>query len=324
MKKKFHKICILDALTTNPGDVSWERLESLGELTVFDRTKPEELRARSQGQDILITNKVVLTREVVEELPDLKAVFLMSTGTNAVDLQACCERGIPVSNIPAYSTASVAELTFALLLGWARGVEAHSLAVGKGSWVSSPDFCFTVQPHRELAGKTLGLVGFGDIAQSVCVIGRALGMKILANTPHPEGKPALGQEFVDLDSLFREADVVSLHCPLLPATEHLINAERLSRSKKGIVILNTGRGGLIDEQALADALVSGQAGAALLDVLSREPPEEENPLLHAPNTLITPHVAWATLEARTRLVEILTGNVEAFFAGQPRHVVNGV
>jgi len=317
-------MCILDALTTNPGDLSWSGLENLGELQVFERTSPEELPARSQGQEILITNKVVVSRGLVEQLPDLKAVFLMSTGTNAVDLEACRERGIPVCNIPAYSTASVAEHTLALLLAWARGVEMHSQEVLKGAWVSSPDFCFTVQPQRELAGKTLGLVGFGDIAQSVCVIARALGMKVLASTPHPDGKPDLGQTFVDQETLFAESDVVSLHCPLVPATEHLINADRLAASKRGIVILNTGRGGLIDEEALAGALKSGQAGAALLDVLSTEPPAEDNPLLSAPNTLITPHVAWATKEARGRLIDILTGNVQAFLDGHPRNVVNGI
>lgn len=324
MKEKSPTICILDALTTNPGDLDWQLLEAQGVLTVYDRTSPEDILERAAGKEILITNKVVLTGKIIEALPALKAVFLMSTGTNAVDLEACRYRGIPVCNIPAYSTPSVAEHTIALLLAWARGIEVHSQAVQAGAWVNSPDFCFTLQPQRELAGMTMGLVGFGDIAQSVCVIAHALGMRVLASTPHPAGKPELGQIFVSQEEVFAESDVISLHCPLVPATEHLINRERLASAKRGVAIINTGRGGLIHEQDLADALKEGQAGAALLDVLSSEPPASDNPLLTAPNTLITPHIAWATKEARGRLIEILAGNVSAFLSGSPRNVVNDV
>lgn len=316
--------CILDGETTNPGDLSWEALEDLCELTVYPRTSPEEIVPRAREADMVITNKVVLSEAVLRELPRLRAVCLLSTGANSVDLAVSRERGIPVCNIPAYSTASVAEHVFALLLTWARGVEAHDRAVRQKDWVSSPDFCFTVTPQRELAGRVLGLYGFGDIAQSVAKIATAFGMEVLAYTPHPQGKPDLGQQFVEPDRLWSESEVVSLHCPLTPETGELVNGEVLERMKKGAVLVNTGRGGLLDEQAVASALVEGHLGAALLDVLSTEPPAADNPLLKTPNTWITPHVAWATQAARARLLEILVGNVRAFLRGTPRNVVNGV
>lgn len=317
-------ICILDAYTTQPGDLDWSALENLGQVEIHARTSPDQVRERCRGKQILITNKVLLTRELLSELPDCRLVCLLSTGTNAVDLEACRERDIPVCNIPAYSTDSVAELVFALLLEWARGVAAHADAVRRGEWTRSEDFCFSLSPQRELRGKTLGLIGFGDIAQSVARIAGAFGVKILANTPHPEGKPDLGQKFVDPDTLFRESDIISLHCPLTADTEKLIHAGRLELMKPGAVLINTGRGGLLDESAVAAALHSGKLGAALLDVLSTEPPQADNPLLQAPNTFITPHIAWATRAARSRLIEILTGNVQAFLEGQPRNVVNGL
>jgi glycerate dehydrogenase len=317
-------ICILDAHTTNAGDLSWQGLENLGNLTIYERTMPEEVLPRAEGMDVLITNKVLITAEHIEKLPELKLVCLMSTGTNAVDLEACRERGIPVCNIPAYSTASVAEHTFSLLLAWAREPEAHSGAVRAGKWVSSPDFCFTVSPQRELAGRTLGLIGFGDIAQAVARIAVAFGMKVVSYTPHPKGKPELGQTFLSMDEVFATADIVSLHCPLTAQTQALINAQRIEGMKSGVVVINTGRGGLIHEQQLAEALASGKVGGALLDVLSTEPPAADNPLLTAPNCLITPHIAWATEAARVRLMQTLAENVNRFLDGEPQHVVNGI
>ena len=316
--------CILDGETTNPGDLSWEGLEALCDVAIHPRTPPEDIVPRAKDAEIVITNKVVLTKEVLGQLDRLRAVCLLSTGVNSADLAACRGRGIPVCNIPAYSTASVAEHTFALMLAWARGVESHSRAVQCKEWTRSEDFCFTLTPQRELAGRTLGLYGFGDIAQSVAKIAGAFGMRVLAHTPHPECKPDLGQRFVNAERLFAESEIVSLHCPLTPDTEELVNADRLARMREGAVLINTGRGGLLDEAAVAAALESGRLGAALLDVLSAEPPRADNPLPGATNCWITPHVAWATHAARSRLMDILTGNVRAFLEGSPRNVVNGV
>ncbi|MEX2606185.1 MAG: D-2-hydroxyacid dehydrogenase [Kiritimatiellia bacterium] len=322
MKSPNPSICILDAFTTNPGDLSWEALASLGNLTVYDRTSPSERLERAEGHHILITNKVVLDKGLLCQVPDCELVCLLSTGTNAVDLDYCRERGIPVCNIPAYSTDSVAELTFALLLDWARGVHVHGEAVREGAWCDSADFCFSKTPQRELAGKTLGLVGFGEIARAVARIAAAFGMKLLACTPHPEGKPEMGQDFVTLETLLAESDVVSLHCPLTEATQGLINEDRIAMMRPGAVLINTGRGGLLDEAAVAAALKEGVLGAALLDVLSSEPPRADNPLLSAPNCTITPHIAWATRAARERLISILVENVTAFLEGNPKNVVN--
>ncbi|MDF3128094.1 D-2-hydroxyacid dehydrogenase [Kiritimatiellaeota bacterium B1221] len=317
-------VCILDAFTTQPGDLNWDSLNSLGKLEVFDRTSPDQILERARKKEILIINKVVVTREILSQLPDCKLICLLSTGTNAVDLEACKERKIPVCNIPAYSTDSVAEMVFALLLAWARGVMPHAEAVQQGVWTRHNDFCFTLSPQVELKGKTLGLVGFGDIAQAVARIAGAFGLEVIAYTPHPEGKPDLGQRFVSLDEIFSCADILSLHCPLTHETEQMIHEARLSEMKKGAVLINTGRGGLLDEHAVASSLTSGHLGAALLDVLSTEPPKADNPLLNAPRAWITPHIAWATRAARSRLIEILTGNVEAFLKGKPQNVVNGL
>jgi glycerate dehydrogenase len=299
-------------------------LEALCNLTVYPRTAPEQILERAQGAQILITNKTLLTRETLDHLPDLQAVCLLSTGTNTVDLEACRERGIPVCNIPAYSTASVAEHTFALLLAWARQVETHHQAVRDREWVEQEDFCFTLTPQIELAGKTLGILGFGDIGQAVTRMAIAFGMKVLVHTPHPGGKPDLGQQFVEEATLLASSDVLSMHCPLNTATQGWVNAERLARMRPGAVLINTGRGGLVVEEAVAAALASGHLGAALLDVLSTEPPAPDNPLLSAPRCWITPHLAWATRAARGRLIEVLASNLQAFLQGCPRNVVNRV
>ena len=315
-------ICILDAYTTNPGDLSWSELETLGFVEVFDRTAPEELVERARKKNILITNKVVLDADHLCQLPDCALICLLSTGTNAVDLEYCKEQGIPVCNIPAYSTDSVAEQVFAYIFDWARGVSTHAKAVRQGEWAQSKDFCFTLSPQRELKGMTLGLVGFGNIAQAVCKIALTLGMEVLAYTPHPEKKPDLGQEFVDLDSLFSRAKLISLHCPLSSETEALVDRTRLASMREGSVLINTGRGGLLDEQAVAEALASGRLNAAYLDVLSSEPPSSDNPLSKAPQAVITPHIAWATRAARSRLIDTLVENVQAGIQGCPQNVVN--
>ncbi len=321
MKPPIH---ILDAHTTNPGDLSWDPLSALGILRVHARTRPDERIPRALGARILLTNKVHLDADVVAALPELKLVCLMSTGTNAVDLAACTARGIPVCNVPAYGTASVAELVFALLLGWARGAETHQASVRRGDWARCPDFSYGLTPQRELAGQTLGLLGFGDIGQAVARIAIAFGMRVLAHTPHPAGKPALGQDFVDMDRLLRESDVLSLHCPLTEQTRHVLRAETFSRMKEGALLVNTGRGALVDEAALARALAEGRIAAAFLDVLGQEPPPADHPLVGAPNCHIVPHIGWATREARRRLIDCLAGNVSAWLQGKPRHVVNGV
>jgi glycerate dehydrogenase len=324
MKKSEATCCLLDGYTTNPGDLNWGGLEKRVDLKVYDRTAPHETVQRAKGCRGVLTNKVLITREILDQLPECEAVFLLSTGVNVVDLEACSERGIPVCNIPAYSTASVAELVFAYLFDWARGVQAHATAVRGGEWAGCEDFTFTRTPQRELSECTLGLVGFGEIAQSVAHSARTFGLKVLATTPHPDGKPDLGQEFVALDELVEASDVVSLHCPLTGETDRLMNGERFGRMKKGAVLINTGRGGLVDEEALADALRSGQLGAAYLDVLSAEPPPEDHPLTSLEQAVITPHIAWSTRAARQRLVNELCANVFAWLDGEPRNVVNHV
>ena len=304
-------------------DLTLRALEERVSVTVYDRTPAAQTVERAKGHAIVISNKVVLTREIVGELPDLKAVFLMSTGTNAVDLQACAERGIPVCNIPAYSTTSVAELVFAYILDWARGVAKHTASVRAGDWARSSDFCYTLTPQRELAGLTLGLIGFGDIAQHVAKIARGFEMNVLVTTPNPDGKPDLGQQFVPLKQLLNTSDLVSLHCPLNAETGRMMNEETFSWMKKGSVLINTSRGGLVDEPALVTALDSGSLHAAYLDVLSTEPPAASNPLPGAAGTHITPHLAWATRAARERLVEVLTANVVVWMEGGIQNQVNG-
>lgn len=318
------RIVILDAHTTQPGDLDWEDLSRLGSLTVFERTAPAQIVERAGDADIVLTNKCVLTRETLARLPRARLVCLMSTGTNAVDLEACAERGIPVCNVPAYSTASVAELVFALVFAWARAPETHADSVRGGDWAASPDFCYALTPQRELHGTTLGIVGFGEIGQAVAKIGAALGMRVLAHTPRPDGKPDLGQSFVSLEELFRRADVLSLHCPLSPDTRHLVNRDSLALMKPDALLVNTGRGDLVEETALAEALRTGRLSCAALDVLSTEPPKPDNPLPPLKNARITPHIGWATREARARLIRELTRNVGAFLEGSPRNVVNGV
>ncbi|HHY85686.1 MAG TPA: D-2-hydroxyacid dehydrogenase [Verrucomicrobia bacterium] len=316
------KAVVLDGYTLNPGDLSWDELKALGPCDIFDRTPPDEVLARAVDADAILTNKVVLSREIIQRLPRLKYIGVLATGTNVVDLEAARERNIPVTNVPGYATASVAQLTFALILELTFHVARHSDAVRSGDWTRSADFSFHLAPLVELSGLTLGLAGFGSIGRAVARIGAAFGMNVIATVRRPPAGDCSGARFVDLETLFRESDVLSLHCPLTPETHHLVNRERLALMKPGAILINTGRGPLIDEAALAEALNEGRLAGAGLDVLSTEPPDATNPLLRARNCVITPHIGWATRAARIRLMREVVENLRAFLNGNPRNVVN--
>jgi len=312
-------IVILDGFTTNPGDLSWAPVEACGHLTVFDRTEPAEIAARAADADVVLTNKTVLGRDELAALPRVGCIGVLATGVNVVDLAAARERGVPVCNVPEYGTPSVVQATFALLLELTNRVGHHDATVRAGRWSACPDFCYWDGDLVELAGLTLGIVGHGRIGRGVAEVGRAFGMRILTHRRTPDGDPA----HVDLDQLFRESDVVSLHCPLTPDTRGLVDARRLGLMKSTALLVNTARGSLVDEAALAAALDAGRIAGAGLDVLAVEPPPPTNPLLRARNCVITPHVAWATRNARRRLIETTAANVRAFAAGRPQNVVNG-
>jgi len=315
------KIVVLDGYTLNPGDLEWSSLAELGQLSVHDRTPAELLLSRAAGAQVLVTNKVVLGREQIAALPALRYIGVLATGVNVIDLDAAVERGIVVTNVPAYSTPSVAQHVFALLLELTRGVGRHSELVRAGAWSKSPDFTFWASPQIELAGKTMGLIGFGLIGQAVARIAMAFEMRVLVHTRTPTASRDADAEFVAIESLLKNADVVSLHCPLNQTTERLINAERLAMMSPSAWLINTGRGALIDEAALAEALREGRLAGAGLDVLETEPPAADNPLLAAPNCVITPHLAWATHSARRRLMAVATENLQAFLAGTPKNRV---
>lgn len=311
------KITILDGYGMNPGDLSWDGVAALGELKVYDRTAPSEVIGRSADSEALLTNKTVLDGETLRALPKLKYVGVLATGYNVVDTATARQLGIVVTNIPAYSTMSVAQMVFAHLLNVTDRVEHYAEENRHGRWSRNPDFCYWDTPVTELAGKTFGIVGLGHIGQAVAKIALAFGMKVIAFTSKdPEHLPD-GVSKAGLDTLFAESDVVSLHCPLTPSTEKLINRETISKMKPGAILINTGRGPLIDEQAVADALRGGKLGAFCADVLSSEPPAADNPLLSAPNSFITPHIAWASKEARERLMQIAVANLKAFIEGHP-------
>ncbi len=314
-------ILVLDGFTLNPGDLTWAELQSLGECAIHDRTPPAEVLARAAEAEIVLTNKTELSRNAIERLPRLQYIGVLATGTNVVDLAAARERGIPVTNVPTYGTKSVAQLTFALLLELAQHAGHHAQTVREGRWTRSADWCYWDFPLLELDGLTLGIVGFGRIGRAVADLAAAFGLKVLAFDPAAAALPPF-VSLVELDVLFRESDVVSLHCPLTPQTAKLINARRLALMKPTAFLLNTSRGPLVDEPALADALNSGRLAGAALDVLSVEPPPADNPLLTARNCLITPHLAWATRAARSRLMRIAVENVRAFLQGKPQNVVN--
>ncbi len=311
------KIVVLDGAGLNPGDLSWEGLEALGEVTVYDHTAPEDVRARMAGADIILTNKTLLTAELMDACPSVKYIGVLATGYNVVDLAAAAQRGIPVTNVPAYGTQEVAQHVFALLLEICNRVGHHDDAVREGRWASSPNFCFWDMPLAGLAGKTMGVIGLGKIGRATVDIARAFGMQVIAASAHAD------DDFVvPMPRLLRESDVISLHCPLTAENAGFVNAETIGQMKDGVILINTARGGLIDERALREALLSGKVAAAGLDVLSSEPPRADNPLIGLENCVITPHIAWASREARARLMAIAVDNVAAFLRGERQNVVN--
>ena len=314
-------IAVLDGHTLNPGDLSWDALESLGKLSVYDRSTPAEVIERSKFSQIVLTNKALLPQSTLAELPQLKYIGVMATGFNVVDVKAADQRGIVVTNVPAYGTNSVAQMVFAHLLNLTQRVGDHAQAVRNGRWASADDWCFWDFPLRELAGKTMGIVGLGRIGRATARLAQAFGMRVIAHNRSQSDWPA-DVEAADLPTVFRTSDVVSLHCPLTDETRHLVNEERLSWMKPTAFLINTSRGPLIDEAALDEALRSGRLAGAGLDVLSVEPPPAENPLVHTGNCYITPHIAWATLSSRQRLMDAVVENVRAFLEGKPRNVVN--
>lgn len=315
------KIVILDAYAANPGDLSWDEFAALGELTVYDRTAQEYAAARIGDAEVVFINKVRLTDEIFAACPNLKLVSILATGYNIVDLAAAKRRGITVCNVPGYSTRAVVQMTFALLLEICQQVGLHSGAVHTGRWQTCPDFCFWDRPLIELDGKTMGIVGYGAIGSAVGTVAQALGMKLLVTARHEKPVPE-GARFVSLPELLAQSDVVSLHCPQTAENARMIDAGALAQMKDGAILINTARGGLLDEQAVADALRSGKLLAAGMDVVSAEPIRADNPLLTAPNCFLTPHIAWAPLETRRRLQAISAENLRAFLAGKPQNVVN--
>lgn len=316
------KIVILDGYTENPGDLSWEGFEELGELTVYDRTPKEEVIERIGDADAVIVNKTPLDRGVFEACPQIKYVGVLATGYNVIDIKAARERGIPVCNIPTYGTTAVAQMTFALLLEICHHIAEHSDAVKKGEWSNNPDWCFWKYPLMELAGKKMGIIGFGRIGQAVGKLAKAFGMQVLAyDANQNESGKEIG-EYVALDDLLAQSDVISLHCPLFPETEGIINKKNISKMKDGVIIINTSRGPLIKEEDLADALRKKKVYAAACDVVSTEPILPDNPLLGCYNSIITPHIAWAPKESRQRLMDVAVSNLKAFADGKWTNVVN--
>lgn len=316
------KIVITDGNAVNPGDLSWDHFRQFGEVIVYPRT-PDELAAqRLQDADIALINKTPITAQLLEACPSLKLICVMATGYNVVDCRATRARGIPVCNVPDYGTAAVAQFTFSLLLELCNGVGHHSQAVHAGRWCDCPDFCFWDTPQMELAGKTIGIIGFGRIGRAVGTIAKAFGMQVLAcnRSRCPEGE-AIG-EYVDLDTLLAKSDIVSLHCPLTPETANIINENSLQKMKDGAILLNTARGPLIDEAAVATALRGGKLRGAAVDVVSKEPMERSNPLLSAPNCIVTPHMAWAPIESRQRIIDCTMRSIQGFLNGNPVNVVN--
>lgn len=318
------KIVNLDGYTTNPGDLSWDGIKRFGDYTVYDRTPADKVIERAKGANILIINKTVVTREILDALsPELEYIGLQSTGYNVVDCDYARKLGITVCNIPAYSTKAVAQLVFAFILLVTNEVALHSDAVKNGEWCTCPDFCFWKTPLTELDSKVIGIIGFGSIGRRVAKLAEAFDMKVLAYAPRPKEKGELKTvEFVDLDTLLINSDIITCHCPLTEETKGMINEENISKMKKNAIFINTSRGPVVDEKALADALNSEKIKAACLDVLETEPALESNPLLKAKNCYITPHIAWAAHETRARLLKILEENIEAYLSGKPQNVVN--
>ena len=316
------KIVILDGHAVNPGDVSWDCFRQFGDVTVYEFTQEHQILERIGDAEIVMTNKTPLTADTFAACPGIKLVCVLATGYNVVDCQAARERGIPVCNVPTYGTAAVAQFTFSLMLEICNAVGQHNDAVHRGDWASSPHFCFWNTPQMELAGKALGIIGFGRIGRAVGRIARAMGMQVIAynRSRHPEGEE-IG-EYVDLDTLLEQSDIISLHCPLTAENAELINKDTIGKMKDGAILINTARGGLLNEQDVADALRCGKLRYAAVDVVSKEPIDPNNPLLSAPNCIITPHMAWAPVESRLRLLDCTVQSIEGFLAGKPVNRVN--
>ena len=317
------KIVILDGYALNPGDLSWSGIEDFGEVAVYDRTSKEKILERSQGAEILLTNKTVLDQQTLDGLPLLKYIGVLATGYNVIDIEAANRRGIVVSNVPGYGTSSVAQMTFALLLELCVHVQQHADIVRNGDWTSSKDWCFWNYPLVELSGKTIGIVGFGDIGQKVADLATAFDMQVVAySRTQTDQSHRTNFNWKSMDDLFRMSDVVSLHCPLTAATSGLINYDNLKKMRNSAFLINTSRGPLVIEEELANALNEGVIAGAGLDVLGTEPPLKDNPLLKAKNCIVTPHIAWATRESRARLMQAVTENLQAFLQGHPKNVVS--
>ena len=317
------KIVVLDGYTLNPGDITWEGLEALGDVTVYDRTKPEDILTRIGDAEVVYTNKTPVSRETLDASGNIRFIGVLATGYNIVDIEAAKEKEIMVANIPTYGTAAVSQFAIALLLELCHHIGAHSDAVKDGEWTSNPDWCFWKYPLVELAGKTMGIIGFGRIGQDTGKIAQALGMQVLAYDEYP--RPELETDtchYADLDTLLAKSDVISLHCPLFPSTEGIINKETIAKMKTGVMIINDSRGPLIVEEDLRDALNSGKVGGAAVDVVSTEPIQMDNPLLQAKNVIITPHIAWAPKESRQRLMDIAVNNLKYYLEGKPQNIVN--
>ena len=315
------KIVILDGYTANPGDLSWKALEEMGALTVYERTKPEETIDRAKDAEVVLTNKVLLKRQEIEQLPKLRYIGVLATGYNVVDLEAAREHGIIVTNVPAYSTLSVAQMVFSHLLTVTNHTEHYARQNREGKWTASPDFSYMDMPVTELAGKTFGIVGLGNIGQRVAMIAAAFDMSVVAYTSKSADMLPSYIQKRTLDEVLAESDVLSLHCPLTPDTQHLVNRQTLQKMKPSAILINTGRGPLISDQDVADALNNNRLKAFCADVLTEEPPKADNPLLRCENAYITPHIAWASSEARVRLLDVAINNVRAFLDGKPQNVV---
>ncbi|MBR5288240.1 MAG: D-2-hydroxyacid dehydrogenase [Clostridia bacterium] len=317
------KIVVLDGYVLCPGDLAFTALEALGDVTVYDRTPAEHVIERIADADVVITNKVPITAGIMDACPKMRYIGVTATGYNIVDVAAARERGVTVTNVPAYSTMAVVQHALALLLHAASCVSAYDARVKEGAWVQSSDFCFYDRPMMELMGRTIGIVGYGSIGRAMARVCAALGMDVIVHTAHPSPERVQpGMRFVSLDELLAASDVISLHCPLMAGTKGIIGREAIGRMKRGAMVINTARGPLVDAGAMAEALSGGKVGAYLADVMDTEPPSAQDPLLAAPNTVLTPHVAWAPLETRKRLLDVVVANLRAYLAGQPQNVVS--
>ncbi len=321
--KRLHRIVVLDGYSVNPGDITWNQIQTMGQVTVYDATAPGETVEHIGDADIVLTNKTEITKEILDACPGIRYIGVLATGYNVIDLEAARERGTPVTNVPAYSTTTVAQFTFALILELCHHIGMHDASVKRGDWVRSTGFCYWMTPMIELAGKTLGIIGFGQIGRAVAAIAPAFGLKVLVYTPHPKREyESESLHFVSLDEVLEQSDIVTLHCLLNEQTRGMINRDALMKMKTGAMLINVSRGPLVEEQDLKDALVSGHLAGAACDVVSVEPMKADNPLLDAPNIILTPHMAWASVAARERLLDTAAENIRKWQAGDPQNVVS--